>query len=1272
MDDSLKGNERFFQPGNFPYRNSILETEIHDQLHFVLPTEYMQTYPRTMACFNKQDDRQHKASVHMSMLFFISEAIHNTMKYRSESKGKNFQEDGYTQQFQILMTYITKEVLDDDTETLPVEKLLHPRNTVAYLFSVLLLDPQLRIEDALADQIDINWHGPPQLKKQKNADGTEQEANPDDEVALPAIEENVPTGRLNVRNGPYTFARNQDGTWKQAPKGDRTNAKNYHKFISNCNLYAAFLRTCTGASDSELDRLLASQNYRVNFIPSDSPLHHSRAFSLENAVRKFQELGANEIFCDVEQWRKANPARFGCPSPTVGSTILYDTEEFAVQRLLEDKLPHTHVLDKSLMLKAKASRGIIVGEGANAFDLEALMHSIGFLPPSEAYEKELKENTAGDIFNTMFASLSEMHRWLITQHRVLDPYTYGKKLRKLRKQGLMLYSAQLDTNNAKLPIGYRSMLMEYNMRLSKITLKVEHFWHGGNNVLSPFSQFRVTDITFLKNGRTSTSTLMLLPKLRRAADSVYIPATEINTNKENVSLISGPGAGKSVVLIRLQNERIPGTYVEKSGGSAQGLVGSPSSERRLEVHQEANQTLAPVREPTGSDLNTLLRKLTQIGEGRDIYETTRKNPETKEREGVRYESPYTNVCIVAHNVRPAPKATDGAIAAMYNRFAQEYVQPNTDEERQRLVETVLSSDQRFDADVDHSRERSEMLQLAIMDYWGAVANHGVPLPDISLFSDLAPRALSYVYAVRKDILSQLRDLARMKIRMYCEIVRFAARMALFSVLGVNGDSATVYDRDAVLIEMSKYAYASMDMVVYVVSEALMSAINGSMYLAVLEIVKEDSNYIPLGAGPEGETLDNVKPWSDAAPPEVRATEPYNMRHHVDAHSPVFYSVQMMLAYVEQHGLNYLGLPEYTVQTRNRSEPPKTRSFQLHEVNVDPSYMEIFEINANKCKVPPLVERTKDVTFKTELITNAEGRTATYVNFNYFKVQGTIGDYTRMFNSTMFSEEMLKDTLYKLRNRMMSVPYIPVMPEEKSKAGIHDRLHSLRFSKLAIAKFKKYRVPVLISDVAGRCFYLLAAFVENKPHDLIESAIRHMCFTTTRPINCILGFPSISDPDYYAAIEIGPTKQRYTRVRASHVSDAERSIYDTVMGSTSVPEAEEDPTFQDLEEFYARRYLKENFPKNAEYWKTKTPEGIHNALYGPAGYYSHRDGLIERPYPEALRRKDQQIVVVENQAMASPRENREALRRKSPDSEVYKSPHKSRATLPGLLGTHEVL
>lgn len=1259
MTDSLKGRERYFANNQFPFKESILDSAIHGQLHFVLPTKYMQTHPRTLDCYNKEARISYEASLHISMLFFIVEAIQNSWKYRGENRGKPYIRAGYLPRYKILMSYITKEVFDGQGRPLPAEELLRPENTVAYMFSIFLLDSELRIEDALADQIDINWHGPPQLRKKKD-NGEDDE----DDRSLPEVQPGVPTDRLDVASGPFKFAT-ASGLYVEAPMGNRKDPKNYHKFIRKPQDYARFLRVCTGATDVQLNPFLDSKGYRLNVIPDTSPLHHTQAFGLSKAVETFEQLGANEVFCHERAWHRSASgdvgARFSPPSASIHNTVLYDLEEFTVSRLLGDKLLHAHVLDQHLLLNTKERLNIVIGEGDNALDVEAMMHSMGFLPPNQAYIKEREELVAKDIFNEAFEKLSKVHRDMLAKRNAGEGYQYAEELLRMRQQGLELYSTQLDLNNARLPAGYRAMLSAYLERLYKVQVPVQHLWQGGEQPMTPFAQYRATDIVVLRKGRTSTSTLMLLPKLRRAADSVCVPASEINTNKENISLVSGPGVGKSVALLRLQMERIKGTFIEKSGGSAQGLVGSPSSERLLEVHQEANAILAPIKEPTGTDLNTLLRKLTQIGEGRDIYETTRKNPDTKEREGIRYESPYTNSIIVAHNARPTPKNSESSVAAMYNRFSREFVQPSTEEDRRKIIDAVFASDQRFDKGQDIVTEQAEMLQMAIMDYWGAVAYQGVPMPDISLFSDLAPRALYYVCTIRREALSQLRDLTRMKVRMYCEIVRHAARMVLTSPIGLNSDAPAVYDRDAVVIEMSKYAYASMDMVVYVVSEALMSTIDGNLHTTLMEIIKRDTNYVPLGSGAEGEELRNLKPFPREVSSEVRRNEPYNMQHQTSDVAASEYSLDRLINYALTTGLNYLSLPECAPSGRaSTTEVPTPRVYDLKEVAVDPNHTEIFGLLADKCPVEPLIERNKEVKYKIEYIERQE-----YINYNYIKVQGSISDYGRMFNSTALSEEMVLDMLYKLRKKVMAVPYIPVMQKGTSAKSVFAwKMHSLRYSKTAINAFKKFKVPVLISDVAQRCFYILAAFVENKPQDLIESAIRQMCFDTTRPINCLLGIPMASNPNVYAPIEIRPTNRKYTRQNSQDLNEAEEELYATVVGTAVVEEVVEDLTNEDLEEYYAKRYLKQNFPNTAHIPSEYTPAGIHKQLHGLNGYYTYNDLLKDKKYPDAFLPKPRlDVIVIENEVMGDSAENLQTLRRKETETEQYQPQSKRSKNYP---------
>jgi len=1244
-------------------------------------------------------------------LLFIADAITNILNYRGLDAGSHHMKEGGKPRVVVLMNYITREAYvnkppkDDepkishseedneenghnDLEAIDIVRFLDPSNVVAYMFSVFIFDPEIKISDAFADQLDINKYGHPRYKPSPNAVPTAGAAAllPANNIQNNENEEPIPFNGNGIRShfgrlvapgavddettqnlemkSPFRFVRKVDSTPMNRVDISRIAKTNeYVQYFTNNETYIDLMCRTIGRCNDRADynkilMSLTSPYFRLSLIPPDNKYYHSTIFSLNAAVAYLSELGAEDVFCTQSTWtvEEDGKTNFKHP-PLLDSCAKIDMGKFNAQFLADHCLPHCEILDRELLRPKYKRHQTVIGNHDFSFVLQDICAEIGIVTEIDRIDAERDAFVSSDLFNKMHYELQKIEVEINGgRHEKPDGEVhYVERRSKLREQGLKLLECQMDLKNPKLPSGYKSML---SFQMSNKNEKIEpiHMWQNGNVAMTPFSQMRSLEVILnVAIDNTADIGAMMVPKIRRACDSTYTIRQGFLNHKENMRLVAPPSAGKSILLAARYEHMIPGTYVPKSGASAMAIMGPMESERVVEFHQEMNSILVPRSDPHGQELALMLRKLTQISEGIDIYETSIKNPETEERYLRRRVADHTNTIIGAHNPFVRRQSEDGAAQAMNSRIrAHKYGQTKNTFQNKVFGYIFNNGVDALRGAVSKNILREQLIQMAIMDYWAGVSTKYVPYPDISLLNDLAPIALSYLATIKPELFFQLRDLSTLTTRTYNEIVRNAANLVLLTPLNPHFSETgelPPYDRNTVVLEMGKYCYTTLDIVIYILSEMMFEETSANSYDLVRSILSVSGNYSAFGKGPE-KNLDSslvrmmrlrepnltdaeveyldaseyVEFWHEYQEPESELVErAKEVNDDEDVH---LWSVTSALTYLDKQPGNYLGIPDKppadASQRNGRVDREgHTTAYDLQPIDVKGGFEDIFYLNTYINARAPKLIRTKIPNYKTEVY-----KSQNYINPNYARINGNFNDFSHRSDLNL-QPSVVKDLLYELNRKFIIAPYIPLVPCDLVGANAegqkmrHKIIQNIRYSQEAMKKFNKYKLPVIIQDPYRRCFYILVAYAEINPYDVVTGMIEHISYGATREMRCILGVPDRNDEKYYASVDIKPIPGK-SLILASHssVSPLTKTLLNGIFNETDLNTnditrktqfSEED----DIEEHYARQFFDTNFPSEVHMFNTYTPRAIQYRLYdGEKGYYTrHPQHTKDIVYPD---------------------------------------------------------
>jgi hypothetical protein len=741
-----------------------------------------------------------------------------------------------------------------------MEHLLAEDNIVGILYSIVVLDEDIDFADAASDQMMISSYGPPIYRKATSHGPGNNGDNDEEDAELMQVDDtrpDVPKARLDDPASKYYFPTQRDGKTTLRPEVIfDTHPNNMYRRISKlesyirvlCNTIAGVLGSVPGQNSDDIF---------LNNLHEGNPFLPENAFSLDNALLKFAEWGAEPVFCRREHWfSRDRPGTngeesFGAPYWRGGVTAsgssypnnfaqcsaLLPIEHFTATDLIDYCLPHTNITDEILIRPRGQRDRTMVDTGEGEFCLEDFMGSIGFQTMAEEIKASNSANIHLDVFNDYFNSMAPVSARIDELLTDINQPTieYMEKLQVLQSQGFAFYNSVMDPKNPKLPKGYLALLLHTWERKSWIP-EYEPMWQTDEVAMSPFAQLRVRDMV-LDDAlvKISDNTLLLKNRMMRSIFTVALPRIGQQQNKEHSQYVGTPASSKSHTLDAILELVIPGTYETNSGGSQMGMIGTMKSERMLTVYHELPNLLAPDGDYRGDADKHLRMKLTQLSEGITQYSTTREvtlSNGDKVRESFTTKADFTNVVLGARNVKYVKTTSGSAVEAMYDRFTITQQRQILAPGRVKLISRVLdASRMKINSGYTKLQEHQHFIHRAIMEYGAAICCYAVPMPDLSLFTVLAPLAMGYLSQLRPELHFQLRNISRIKTRMYVEVILYAIRMALCSPLTPTAEKSvrpngtakltfTEYNTREALQEVSKYAYSTMDLITFVITEAM--------------------------------------------------------------------------------------------------------------------------------------------------------------------------------------------------------------------------------------------------------------------------------------------------------------------------------------------------------------------------------------------------------------------------------------------------------------------
>ena len=1044
-----------------------------------------------------------------------------------------------------------------------------------------------------------------------------------------------------------------------------------HKPIKSVQDYIDIVVTAFGRIDVQQHGAIfrytaSSPHFSLADIQEDEPVHHKNFLSLNTALAKLRQLGAAPAFGELRNWRDAD-GNFVVPMMQgLHLAAHLRMPYFNADALFKYQLPHRRVLDRTLIQpKGLSNKGrFLTLDSGREVDMDAMFASKKIVLEHDRLKNLRDSNCKYDIWQTYFDTFRSVEiemkkEFRRANYRALPPELL-KRLRQFRSQGVQHYASVNHLQNPDLPDG-NIALLEWRINQGDIAVPVMHLFEplgpNGEMPISPFSQWRANEILCAESiMKVADFMVLLFPKLLLSAVMVWLPFMNGATNKEHMQFIGPPGSMKSDTLKRLQNVLIAETFLPKSGGSKKGILGPHRSQRLIEIYHELNGILAPSANPSGSDQEVTECKLTQLSEGLYIWDTSMEDPKTNQRIDVRKVSHYTNSVFGAKNPPGRRRITsDGAAAAMLDRCSVHKIIPTAQPGHQTISERVFQDFMSATESADLPQEMFQIMQLAGAEYCCLMSCYAVPLPNIDLFSSVAPNAIGYLATMHPELANRLRDMGRIKTRLYAECLTDMARYALFSAIGLagqklRGDGPYIYNTEEVVNEMSKYAYTDYEKMIFVLSGSVYNMSEGQYNSIAATFLRSTTDYVELGAGPEADPANAATlGW----PKQVDLDKPVDpakaTRMAAKSSDVTTWSLEQVLDEVLSQGKNHLSTPKLDA-TGSGDQPyimrPHTRAanaysdpdnaWMQHKFTEQPENLDLdlFSIVAgitNERPEPPRLERAYSADlFKLETIAGN-----TYVNFNYIRLSGTADQFANSFSDPVggrvMTAETIKDILYTLKRTKIIAPYLPVMPKLNTLVVNHPGyVQALRHSYTAQRRFQLYNLPVLIQD--SKCFYILAAYAETNPAVVIDQMVQHMCYEATRETRTVIGVPITDGSIDFRTVHIKPRPGvALTVARKSNLTDANFARLQKQFGLAegdidgyAQDNANTVYTDVDIEEQMALRAIFYAHPElTLEQAKKYTPRGIYKRFYGEQGVYQAGNPYtVARPVqaPSSAKRK----------------------------------------------------
>ena len=748
--------------------------------------------------------------------------------------------------------------------------------------------------------------------------------------------------------------------------------------------------------------------------------------------------------------------------------------------------------------------------------------------------------------------------------------------------------------------------------------------------------------------KVADNTLLLKSRMMRSIYTIYIPTIGKVQNKEHSQYVGTPGTSKSHSLTSIVNLLIPDTWEQKSGGSMMGMIGAMKSERMLTLYQELPNLLAPDGDYKGDADKHLRMKLTQLGDGITEYSTTREVTMAngdKTREGVSTTAAYTNVVLGARNVKAVNATAGGAVEAMYDRFTiiqqRQILAPG----RVNLINRVLEASRKeMSSGLVKLQGQYQLIHRAIMEYGALMSCYAVPLPDLSLFTRLAPLAVGYLAQLRPELHFQLRNISRIKTRMYVEVILHAIRMALTTPLnttkepnvnnGVPGLKFAAYETQEAMVEIQRYAYSTLDQIVFVLTEAMYELTTAESFSITQAFTEKYSDYYAEGRrAADHKPADQRPRWPGPAPGQQPAANHSHMEEIAQL-APRNAGVDNFITKLNNEGIYTLGMPTQAHISRMRNSVGKHgreaqySEYELTSVEIEDEYEELFMLNAKATQNFFKLERAEEPKYKREYRGNGE-----YINPNYVTIKSDINGFAHLVAGRVgdyqLNEATVKELLYDLRRKTIVTPYMPsIEAGGKLRRQTLNEIQSLRYIREAMKRFPKYKVPVLINNPHEGEFYVLVSYFETNPYEVVNNMVKHICYESTFRRRSIMGIPSQAHCLHYEPVEIKPEAgKKLVVARKSNINKATyRLLQDyTDSGLEELDHHDEVWFKEDMEEYYAMEFLKRYNPGVDRATLIKyTPSGIWAELYGPQGHYrsqqAKEENLLSEPYPEVFTRQ----------------------------------------------------
>ena len=1273
MPNILKGRRIDWERKDFPYHAGINYETIYDEAHFVLPFSVFGRNPRTLEDYNQTEVL---AKLNIDMINNFAQSFTNGYKYRGSNKlnPRITGVDGFSQdRITVIATYVPKRIRSE-VEHFMQEELFERENIAAIVFSFLVRDPELRIDQMLDDQLDINAFGLPTYCKRDEYEDDEEEERPAgaelgdidvdraeeelfDEFVNPAgvaveVRPDVPDAPqvqarfnynpIDARGSRYCFVPKLNSKQPKIPQVERGVPTDFEKIKSVQSYFKIACKVLARVGLEPQQAVVAESKIRISQLPTNHPWHHRNAFSLWAALEKLRDLGAAVEFTDMDEWYDVHSNYFSPPcNDLLGVAVHYPLTKFNATELHHNCLPHCHVWDRSYIRPVNEKRTVpTVMVGNEEIDLELLAEDLGIELQHEK-ERKLQQKyifrDPFDFYHSEYAGREAELRKLFTPNTM---QRYYNMLHQLRKQGRNYYTSLMETNAPDLPEAYKK-LINYANDIGKWEVKVMHIYQaeecGEENVLTWISQWRSNQLMFAETCmRVADTTLLLFPRLIRQANIIYLPETK----KEHRQLIGGPGDGKSRTILQLLECRIPDTYKEKSGSSPLAMIGSMQSERMLDIYEELPEVLAPKKDPSGQLLELMETMLLAL-EGTVIRETTIKNEKTDERIFIRKRGDRTNGTLGARNPGRHTYAPNGTAEAMHNRQIAYDIIPVSMPHRANIAESIFAQIMKNNEGQSEYKWMCHTEQRAVMEYCANMGTYGVPEPDISLFSDLAPIAIGVIATQYPSIMRQLRRLENIKTKVMAEVVANAARVGVMSGVGLAGrsDEPYVFDTDEVLTEMAKYACCDMETLFYVLSESIYDILRGEYNSVAAQILIESANYLPYGYAEEDETADYWPQHIDTSLPALSERQAIGAKNQEDL--PAHYSIERFVEVLKRDGkdvlreprVDHFGSKKGAFTWISRTLRPYKMKHEDYEI-----FTTLNRANSAEQRPHRLKRERGHTQYKIEEMPDG----TTLINYNYVMLEGSFADFASSSHGTIgcydIDESTMRDILYKLKRQTIVTPYIPCISTGSVLADRPGDMQSLRYSSYALSHPNLYKLPVIIQSTD--CFYMLAAFAETNPRVLIQTMLDSMCYHKTREFNCLIGVPMTHDKLLYDKYKARPRVGKKLKLaRSSNLSKEKlerlEKQFGVVLSDLEGNTYEKEYKEVDIERERIMAHVRREFPMMEESEiEIYTPKGIRKRMFDPRtgvysknGKYHHKltNELYESSVqaPKAIKRTSQQ-------------------------------------------------